>query len=583
MAGRIQELTLKFSGEDAGASRVASRIGKAVEDLRGKSREPIYLNASFQRAQVAKRVEELRAEAQREAEKTAIRFHADAIEQRARGAAGVPGAIGSRDFGRSGMSGAGQRFASSVGNDVETNWYRSLKKQGEAIENATKVVRGLGALGFVTALGVKLQGVPGVVEKFQEHIKFGGTKVEAWAQAVADTVPVIGELAKGFRAVGDVIYDEVITNRGAQRRAKEERNATREVRARIEQGNERRRRPIIEAGEAGARDARRDIRLSGLEGPARERMEAQLDFEEEQRKIKDLESKRGTLNLDQQNKLREQTGQMRLAAERKLEDRLAQIQKEQGQKAFDAARGFREQAQAADDEALQARLRSKQKFLDAEIAQIRASGNKEIEEINRKRMEELKQLPEGDFRRKLIEDNAARATTAVQGRTEQQVADATREDAKKKLQEREQVERTLAERRMAGVEAEAKAGDKLAERQLKALQVAEEYRQTREDILKTLREENATEEQKTRLRGALKDLDAQEAVATALALLPDSKSVRPPTLSESRFLTGVGAGAAADVQAAEARDRRIMIDQIKKQHETMNDMLALIRPFFGGA
>jgi hypothetical protein len=89
-------------------------------------------------------------------------------------------------------------------------WAKSIGDQGKALgiegrDSLLTLARGGGALAITNVIGNALQKLPETIDQFTRNIANGQTKTEAFATALAESVPLIGDLAKGFRAVLDVV------------------------------------------------------------------------------------------------------------------------------------------------------------------------------------------------------------------------------------------------------------------------------------------------------------------------------------------------------------------------------------------
>lgn len=83
---------------------------------------------------------------------------------------------------------------------------RSAKSEAEALglagENSlVALAKGGGALFIANEIGRALQKIPEVMDRWRDIVTTGGTQLEAFAEALANAVPVVGELARGFQSV----------------------------------------------------------------------------------------------------------------------------------------------------------------------------------------------------------------------------------------------------------------------------------------------------------------------------------------------------------------------------------------------
>jgi hypothetical protein len=205
---------------------------------------------------------------------------------------------------------------------------------GGALADITRQTRQLnslmragGALMVADMVGNALQKIPETAEKFRKSLENGGSRTGAVAEAMADLLPGVGSLARGFRSMIDYVMEPQYERRNAERRQQRQENAA--MRDEILQRREAVRDPIRQAGAAMGREADAILRLSGKRGMEREREELRIAYDEELRQIAELEREKGKLSLDEQNKLGEQLSRRRLAAQSELNQKLQELDNRQ--------------------------------------------------------------------------------------------------------------------------------------------------------------------------------------------------------------------------------------------------------------
>jgi hypothetical protein len=286
-----------------------------------------------------------------------------------------------------------------------------------------------GALVIADQVGRALQRIPDVAKQFEEHLKYGGTRTEAFAQAMAETLPGVGELAKGFQAVGSWLKDSVgegsivdqLTGWGtdaAKARRKADADETAKMRADMTRRRDEERKPIIEGGRRAAQEAADMNRLTGLRGTALETAQAQLEYEQELREIDKLGAGKGKLNTEQQDQLKAQLDARREAAERKRNDRLKQIAEQEHERIMQAETEHGQRMQALRDEQEQKRLQADGRQREARIAAVQADAKKEQQAAAERFNQSMKaageeadpvkrQMAEADAQRRWAEERVA--------------------------------------------------------------------------------------------------------------------------------------------------------------------------------
>lgn len=150
--------------------------------------------------------------------------------------------------------------------------------------------------------------------------------------------------------------------------------------------------------------------------------------------------------------------------------------------------------------------------------------------------------------------NAAEKAAAVEANTNAQI------------DHRLGVEHQLADLRINSLRAEAEAGKSAAKVEADRLAVAEQFKQQREQILRTLREDKQlSDEQRRALNQALGGLDLQEAQALARAAFPQASGIGLAQNIQTFTGSGISLFAQAQAEAArmEAEDRRAAAEKAR--------------------
>lgn len=100
------------------------------------------------------------------------------------------------------LKGLGDEAKKAGGGGVR-GFFHGLKEQEEnlGLKGVGQLLKGAGAFGALSELGHIAAGVAEGLKQYREIIKYGGTKTEALAQVFADSIPIVGETAKGFQSL----------------------------------------------------------------------------------------------------------------------------------------------------------------------------------------------------------------------------------------------------------------------------------------------------------------------------------------------------------------------------------------------
>jgi hypothetical protein len=285
------------------------------------------------------------------------------------------------------------------GRAPQTNAERVAAKREEGLsqqaEHFGKALKLFGALTIAEQVGQGLQKLPAVADKFHQDLRAGATKTEAFATAMAEVLPGIGSLAKGFRSLGDFVHDLRNPVEAEQRRKREEQQDLRDQQQAIKDKRDAARQPILQAGLDAAIDAGDRYRLVGIKGNAREREQAQLAHDKEIRRLDKIFADRGKLSPDQQNVLKGQIAAGKAVADAELNDQIAELEKGYQAKVEADRREHLDRLQGMGDEARTAELESQGRFLESKRLAISKEADREKEDA-RRRFEDAKKDPDRD-------------------------------------------------------------------------------------------------------------------------------------------------------------------------------------------
>ncbi len=450
-----------------------------------------------------------------------------------------------------------------------------LKSLHQEKERYEKILKLAGGIGVAEYFGQGLQKVPETLDKFDTDIKSGATKTQAFASALADTIPGIGTLANGLRAAYDALSKTADERK--EQRDREDQQDLREIRGKQTDTRNAARQPILLEGREVGRKASDDLSLARTEGRARQRAETEAAYEAEKRRLTDLKVKRSGLSEDQQTQLDAQVAEGMRAAAAAREDKLKEINKQADTEREAAQREHYDRMSSISDDANRTELERQGKFLTAKERDIDAAMRKEIVAAKRA-AEDAKKNPDVDP--VLANERAEKEVAAIRARGTAQRA-ALREQEQREVQDSEQSHRDkllggeadLAERRlrMSGQNVEA---DKLAAKR--------GYEQRLEEIKSGLEQEvKAHKEREPELRKQAAE-DARAAGESYNLSLEEvqqrqAESYRPAgprdIQGDVKLLTGVGASISPqspmERAAKAAEESKKTGDRVAKGIETL--------------
>lgn len=335
-------------------------------------------------------------------------------------------AEGMAAFGRSEVSAKGRQMAKGGG---EKDWYKSLKSQMDTFENIGKLVRGVGALGVVSEVGRAMQRLPEIQNQYYENLRSGMSRTQAFATSLADAVPVVGELAKGFRGLWDALTTTAVDAK--LRALKEDKLDQKAAREAQRDRNNARKAAIMGEADVADRDSRRRRALSLATGADKDRLQAQFDYEDKIRAADALYAKAPSASTDskEQDKVRNAARQQRLAAEQEYRQKLKEIDDKFNQQAYQADGEFRRQAEQTDRETEDSKLERAGRGIEARKAQRKREFDEIESELRARQSKALEGLDPNDPRFGMVTKAFDRAMQANQQRRAEAEAAANQADA----------------------------------------------------------------------------------------------------------------------------------------------------------
>jgi hypothetical protein len=390
-ARRNEEINRRLYGEPEKAAEQPAakpaRLSAFEQSVRNQQAEQI--NSMRKQAQNAKVSEEanrrLYGDKGPADESDAIRSFANNLPGRRSGGKGG-----------SGGSGGGPK---GPGGGAEDGWYKSLKESGDGLENFTKVIKGVGDLGVVSEIGRSLQKLPDAAEKYYASLRAGATKSEAAAEAFADAIPVIGELAKGFQAAGKFLYDNVDAQ-GRQKadaaRKKEEQQDIKDAIYEKQQKQKIVRDEITNRFRDESKESSRAAALSRLIATDlvkdQARKGAEFERDDALERITKEQNDVQRLAPDKQDAARKQLQQRRLDAEQIYQDKLRELDRQMNEEEESAQRSHAGKLISDRGQNEQKKLELAYKFHEAAIASAQAEYEAEVRAAKATEVEELKVL-----------------------------------------------------------------------------------------------------------------------------------------------------------------------------------------------
>lgn len=498
-------------------------------------------------------------------------------------AGGIEGAKG----GTRGVSAATKRKI----REQEENYYKSLKEQTDGLEKASKLIRGIGALGIVGEVGRVLQGVPDTIERFRENLRFGATKTQAFASAFADAIPVIGDLAKGIKATMEAINDARF-GKSAEKQIEESKASdqqNRDIRDRLRDAKNAKNGQIIGAGREAGQGAEDSLRLAGLTGDKRSAMEARIALEAKLRDASALEgSARGLSSTDAQDKVKAQAQRVREAAQAEFQDKLNKLDSEAMEKSLAQDEEHRQRIKQSQAQTQQEQLQQQGKFLEAKLSQIRDEYDNEVAEIQKRQLEEQKGMDPNDPRFAQADKRASQALSEADDRQRAKEANVLQQDRIENAKaERAHQNEVLNIRSAAAVERLRVAGrEKEAERLELAAQLEQRLQQIKDNLADEISQhaENAPALRKRASEDAAaarEQFDVDVEAASARRDEQFRSRVSSGFTGESRLRTG----ATGEFQSPQLTETRKQTELVKKSNELIkdqNDKLGQLIAVLGG-
>lgn len=334
-------------------------------------------------------------------------------------------AEGMSAFGKSDASARGRAMARG-GSDKD--WYKSLKAQMDGFENIGKLMKGIGALGIVSEIGRAMQAVPAAIEKYKEAVSQGVHPVQAFAEGVANAIPVVGDLARGFQAVGESLRHSMYGDSFEQTKEKTRAEVQSQKEAREAQNakNQARRGQLIGDADNASRDAGRRRALGMATGAEKDRLSAQFEYEDKLRSADALYWKGGMVGKSEdKDRIQNAAKQQKIAAEQEYRQRLKEIDDKFNEQANAADGEFRRQAEKNDQETEQSKLDRAGNAVDARKAQRKREFDEIESELRARQSKALEGLDPNDPRFGMVTKAFDRAMQANNNRrAEADAADA---------------------------------------------------------------------------------------------------------------------------------------------------------------
>lgn len=399
--------------------------------------------------------------------------------------AGPSAADAMKAFGRSEASSrtAAAARAGGGGSPVEKDWYRKLKDQTDGLEKMGKIIKGIGALGIVSEVGRAMQKLPEIQTQYYENLKSGMTKTQAFATALGSAIPIVGDLAQGFRGLWTFL---TTTKQDSDLQArKDEARANKDLQAQMRERNERRRGEVLSTADAQARDAGRRRALGMAKDPAeRDRLSAEFDYQDKLSAAQALENKASGLSkTSEQDQVRSAAKQQRIAAEEEYRKKLKEIDDRANEQAFAADGAFRKRAEEQDFETQQSKLERAGQGIQAQKNLREKAFQEEMADLRAQRAKALEGLDPNDYRVGLVNKGFEAGKAAAERRkSEADAADAQQraQDAADRARNRSQDLRGQ-DMSLAGRVAGLSGNKRLAEKIANQAQLESELNQINKD------------------------------------------------------------------------------------------------------
>lgn len=617
MAETVQRrVDIQITGSDNGASAALKGVGQAAQQMASQVksaslggggggadtgmvfgpavRSRFDADTQLVRDKIAGRIRAMRDAARRAAQEEKINDYLFGAPAAA--APTLPG-LSAGDFGR----GSASPRTKAVAATREESAIKKLAREGEEFNKLTNIIRGGGAVVALSQLGQALQRLPEVLAKWEQSMLTGGSATERYASLVSDAVPVVGDLAKGFRT----LWDEI----SGQGKAERERLREEADRKQLEQMRERRdaaRKPILDAAAEGAVEGRYRLRLAGKTGQDLEREAARVDLEREMRAIAEQRRKVSTFGDDERQKAEANLNTRAAAARAEYTAKIQAMDQEANKKTIEDSRKKREWDIQSEElvrqkaaEGRQLDLENQGRYLTAKLEAVKTAADEELAALKKKHEEETRALeadPVSGRAASSVRDNAQRRMKA-----EEEAVRANQKRQEKAIQEQDAREREQAAQEHAGRLQDVQTN--LAARRLQMEGQGEQaqqlvakraYQKRLEDIQKNLDDQiKAHKEREPELRAQAKE--AATAAARDYALTQEEIARQreqafqiglPGGVANDSPLKGLigplglagGAGSPADRTAKATEKASVELGKINKGIERMEKALGNLQP-----
>ncbi len=430
-------------------------------------------------------------------------------------------------------------------------------------EGAETFLKGAGVVGGVALLGHELADVTDQAVELSKAFKLGEVSSDAMIQKIAEGVPLLGSFVRFFENVGELISGEEATKAIEIKRLTINRDLEQSLHDQLrirEQILDTHQHELLTSqqikedsahvGDKGldadlhrsAAKQNADIQATFDKELAAKRKHEQADRRKEEiadeqealrkqynlrganqaairEQIRKLEREAKTLEGagDEEDQVKKDAADRRNAiAEAGNADR-KEIEKQDGIDRAKQAAESEKSIGAIESEAKQRSLRESGKNLDAELEQIREAEKEKIEAAEQARDDAIRKNPE---REKEIRERSGREIAAIKSSDTGAEAEAKRRDKNAQIKEQFDVESIQQQAKLDTLRAEASIGGINKKIELERTEIAEKYRQKRQEISTKLREDlSLSAEQKQKLNETLSGLDEQERKEKAIAAI----------------------------------------------------------------
>jgi hypothetical protein len=382
--------------------------------------------------------------------------------------------------GSSGGGGGGGGGEGSGGGGL----FGKIKDLGKQSGDLGKLLKLGGALAIADQIGQALQGVPEAAEKFRQGLKNGGSKSELFASSLADALPGIGSLAKGFQAAGQAI-EEAITGAEGRRKRKEEDKATRDA---IKSNRDAKRGAITSESDQLAQDAGRtleDAAAAALTGKRRGEEQARLAYERELEAINKDNGKTAGLTTEQQDQFKANQEKRRQAAAAKYTQDLAATAETEKQRRVGVEREQEDAVDAIREAGARRRLEQAGNETELQVAEIEQRRDAELKAVRRGVEDVTREYGQGSAeaieaerlageRRAALAQDSAEAVAEIRRKAREAEADEERNHQENITQAEAQIAGIRLQAAGRGAEAEKLALKEQLREKLAAIQASAE-------------------------------------------------------------------------------------------------------------